>query len=206
MNEDCPEDNREVYVFQVKDIPGVINTKERFYGFYIALGMDPRWYEDDDQVEWYRARIFSENQVLISYPAASYTLLHDRDAVGNETQELVQDGMDNWRHDFVKHKATRKWKHLLLTFSSSCVLVSKDIYKEAGEDEELSLEMIEVQCTHKNWAGGVNKEFFAGFTVGRTDMASYKKGRVDEPNQKMSKGAALLAKKRGGKVKGMDTS
>ena len=51
MNEDCPEDNREVYVFQVKDIPGVINTKERFYGFYIALGMDPRWYEDDDQVE-----------------------------------------------------------------------------------------------------------------------------------------------------------
>ena len=76
-----PEANREVTVFQVENIPGVRNKKAFYHGYFIALPIDWRWYLDDDKTEHVKARVFTDNSVMLTMPAFDYTLLHDRDTI-----------------------------------------------------------------------------------------------------------------------------
>lgn len=191
VNVDRPEDNREVTVFSLSDIPGVKDTAAHFFGHWITLPMDIRHVYDDEKTKWYKARLWSENSVLLSVPAFPYSLLHNREEMSRSGKlpDYVVSGMDDGRHVYDERKASRKIKHMLLQFPESTRLTSSDIYEEAGDDEYLKLSIIPVEYTH-NRVVGTNVQHWAGFTVGRTDVRPKKKGKLEEDNGKSD--AAML--------------
>jgi len=191
-----PEANREVTVFQVENIPGVRNKKAFYHGYFIALPIDWRWYLDDDKTEHVKARVFTDNSVMLTMPAFDYTLLHDRDTItmtNTEKMGYIQDGMDNARHNFTEDKSRRMYKHLLLEFPADQTLNASEIYADAGDNQELEIDFLEVCCNHKSWSTSERHNVnYAGFTVARTDVDATKKGKVDNPTTIQSKGAMKM--------------
>lgn len=189
VNTDRPEDNREVQIFGLKDIDGLA-TGSQYFGYYIVHPMDLRYISRDQTIEHYKARVFTNNQILLTVPSWSFTLLMNRDEISPHVKPNVTDAMDDARHSFEDNKESRRWKHLLLEFPSDQTLSAKEIYVDAGEDEELELEIVPV--TFIDDIDGKEKRVdFAGFTVARTDVRPLKKGKVEHKTN-ISKGAALL--------------
>jgi hypothetical protein len=98
--------------------------------------------------------------------------------------------MDDARHAYFEKKAAREWKYLILDFPQEHELSSKNIYKDAGEDEELKLEMVPIVYSHPQMAG-TNSQHWAAWKVARTDLKVHKRGKVEAKESK-SKGFALL--------------
>ena len=190
---DCPDANREVFVFPIKDIQGVKNKKAYFNGYSIMMYMDVRHFMDDENVEWYRARLYSDNQVLLTYPSFPYTLLHDREYMNHLITKPSQDGMDDARHVYSENKQHRQFRHLLLNFPPGSKLSTSEIYAEAGEDEELELNIIPIEYSRQGM-GRKNTVHYVEFQVARTDIKPSKKGRVDTKDRKKSRGAEQLSK------------
>ena len=116
-NVNCPEANREVTLYQVINIVGVVKTEERYHGYSIHLPIDMRWTLDDDTVDHYSARVWKDDSILIRIPAMEYTVLHNREEFNaSVTKENVVDAVDHSRHEFVNNKDNREWQYLLLQF------------------------------------------------------------------------------------------
>jgi hypothetical protein len=201
VNINRPELNREVLVYQIKDVPG-IDGKSHFDGFQILHPLDVRWVLEDSQVDMYKARIFSSNSVLLQVPSWSYSVLSDRDEFASVGTTNLTNAMDDARHEFYAKKETRMFKQILLTFPKDHVLSAKEIYSDSGEDMELELEIIPVSYTKGSSQSEKNSEHWAGFKVARVDVKAHKRGKV-ESKKKQSKAAALLS---GGGSSGMQTS
>jgi hypothetical protein len=184
-----PELNREVLVFPIKDVPGV-DGKSHYDGFEILHQLDARWVMDDLQVDMYKARIFSSNSVLLQVPAWSFSVLSNRDEFDGVVTPNLTNAMDDARHDFFANKEARKFKQIVLTFPKSYVLSAKDIYEDAGEDQELELEILPIKYSNQNKE--MHSEHWAGFKVARIDLKAHKRGKV-EAKEKKSKAAALLS-------------
>ena len=191
VNIDCPEANREFSIFSVNDIQGAKDQNSYHFGYFICFPIEHRWYIEDENVEHYKARVFSNNQVLITVPSFDFTLLNNRDAlVATNFPDYVIDAMDDTRHRFVQNRTLRQWKNILLQFPDDHTLKASVISDDAGEDEMLEFSMHPVEV--KDEAGTVTKTFlFRGFTVARVDIDPHKRGKV-EKKEKESKGARLL--------------
>ena len=100
--------------------------------------------------------------------------------------------MDGTRHEFEENKASHRWKHLVLAFSSGHTLAGKEIYEEAGDDVEPQIELIPAISSYTSIHNAVNTVHYAAWKVCRTDIRPTKRGKV-EHKKKKSKGAALLA-------------
>lgn len=144
---------------------------------------------DDLQVDMYKARIFSSNSVLLQVPAWSFSVLSNRDEFDGVVTPNLTNAMDDARHDFFANKEARKFKQIVLTFPKSYVLSAKDIYEDAGEDQELELEILPIKYSNQNKE--MHSEHWAGFKVARIDLKAHKRGKV-EAKEKKSKAAALL--------------
>jgi hypothetical protein len=190
VNVDRPELNREVFVFQVKDVPG-IDGKSHYDGFEILHPLDVRWVLDDDQEDMYKARIFSSNSILLQVPAWSYSVLANHDEFDSIATSNLTNAMDDARHDFFANKEARRFKQILLNFPTGYVLSAKEIYADAGEDQELQLEILPIKYYSNPGNNETNSEHWAGFKVARIDVKARKRGKVETP-QKQSKAAALL--------------
>jgi hypothetical protein len=201
VNVDCPEANRELLIFPINDIQGAKDHNAYYFGYFICFPIEHRWYTMDENVEHYKARVFSNNQLMVSLPSFDFTLLHNRDEViQSNFPDNVISSLDNSRHVFDANKSFRQWKHLLLNFPDDQTLKASVIFEEAGEDEQLELTMHPVEF--RDVAGNVTEtKLYGGFTVARVDMKPHKRGRV-EHKEKESKGAKLLkdlvAARRGG--------
>jgi hypothetical protein len=200
-NVNCPEANREVTLYQVINIVGVVKTEERYHGYSIHLPIDMRWTLDDDTVDHYSARVWKDDSILIRIPAMEYTVLHNREEFNaSVTKENVVDAVDHSRHEFVNNKDNREWQYLLLQFPAGHVLSSKVIFEDAGDSEELDYDLVDVAIKHKDLAAGQTKHW-VHFQVARTDLRVSKRGKV-EHKEKKSKMAAKMEQKR----QGMKTS
>ena len=192
VNIDRPEANREAFVFPLKQIDGV-KLGADYCGCYIMIPMDVRFVLDDQTVEHYKARLFANNQVLLTVPSWDYSPLYNRDEIVNEVDANVTDAMDDARHAHEENKSTRRWKHLLLEFPGGHELSSKLIYDLAGEDEELDLEIVPFHCSHPSAPNVFNTHHCAAWKVARSDVRASKRGKVEHEENK-SKAASLLAK------------
>jgi hypothetical protein len=190
VNIQRPERNREVLVFPTKDIDG-LETGTQFTGHYMMHQIDIRHIADDPSVEFYKGRVFTSNSVLLRVPAFPYSILHNRDEIAANVSATTSDALDDARHSFEQDKAGREWKYLVLDFPTNHELSSKVVYKEAGDDEELELEIIPIQYSHPNITG-LGSEHWAAWKVVRTDLKVHKRGKL-EVKSKQSKAAALLA-------------
>ena len=193
-----PENNREVYVFPVKELGGTkqspsdADTDIDYYeGYIIAFPMDIRYYLDNEAVEYYSGRVFTSDSLMLRFPAFDYSLLHDRDPVNAPFAASVQDDLDDARHTYDQESQAREWKHLSLQFPSDHSLSSKVIHDGAGEDEELEFAIVPVQTTHPKLPTPI-QNYCGVFKVARTDVKARKKGKVQKKDLK-SKGATLLA-------------
>jgi hypothetical protein len=187
---DRPEANREVLVFLLKEIDGVkIGTS--YYGYYIMIPMDARFFLDDRTIEHYKARVFANHQVLLTIPSWPYCPLHNREEIVDKVDCNVTDAMDDARHSYEENKASRRWNHLLLEFPTGHELSSKVIYDDAGEDEELELEIVPFRYCHPTNTDQFNSMHYAAWKVARSDVRASKRGRVEKKENK-SKGASLL--------------
>jgi len=191
-----PDDNREVMIFSLTDIPGVKHKNSYHHGYFIHIpSFDPRFYNEDYKVEWYRARVFSNNQVLLSIPSFSYTLSECRtdivDAQHKPMPSYILNGIDNGVHDYKENK-DRKFKHIMLNFPEGHVLSGSEISDDAGDDENLDVQIFPIMYDPLvPGADKVNGQIM-GFVVARLDIKANKRGRVEEEHKKASKGAALL--------------
>lgn len=194
VNINRPEDNREVSIYKAEGLTGVKDVNAHFQGYWIVMKYDPRFYADDANVEWYKARVYSSNQVLITLPSFDYSQMHCRDQiVSSKCPQSCTDAIDNGRLGYAKEEKIRQWKYLLLDFPDSHVLSSSEVYSEAGEDEELDFELFPVSSVHPKIPKVSFTDYYIAFRVARTDVAAYKKGKLETQKSKTSKGAAKLA-------------
>jgi hypothetical protein len=160
VNIDKPEANREALVFPLKDMVGM-KKGASYYGYYIMMPMDVRYIMDNENVEHYKARLFGNNKILLTVPAWDYSHLYNREEIFDQVAMNVTDAMDDARHGFEENKATRQWKNLLLEFPGGHVLSSKLIYEDAGDDEELELEIVPYKYNHPGFPKAVNTQHYA---------------------------------------------
>jgi hypothetical protein len=188
VNIERPELNGgEVFVYPTSSIPG-IDGKTHFYGYSLLLQMDPRWMQDDPEIDCYTARVFTSNSILIKKPAWPYSPLQERDQYVSQFNASAVAAMDNAIHDFAANKQKRKFKYILLVFKNEgdkrdLVLSSKEIYKDSGEDEELEPQMMLGDSD-------MNEEGWGLFQVARLDMKPEKRGRLQ--TSKTSKAASFF--------------
>ena len=192
VNLESPELNREVLVYQIKDIPGIDKKKLHYNGFHFMMLMDLRWVLEDDEVEPYKARLLSQNSVLLQVPAWPYGVLFHREDFVDRVPTNTTDAMDDARHDYFADPKSRKFKHIVLEFPNDFVLSAKEIYSEAGDDDELELEIIPYEYDRPD-ENGRNQEAWAAWKVARTNIKAHKRGKVDSMKKK-SKAAELWAK------------
>ena len=167
--------------------------------------MDIRYIADDIKTEFYTARVCTRNSILIKMPSWDYSLLHCRDAIAAVTTNNVTNAMDDALHGFDANKSSRQWKYLVLEFPSDHELSSKLINGEnAGEDEDLELEILEFGYTHEKIEGAAQAHY-AAWRVARADARVYKRGKL-ETKTKTSAAANILGSKIGrGSGSGMNT-
>jgi len=196
VNTKCPEANREVIVCDLERIPGAGEEKDTlFKGFWMTLPIDIRFIADDESTTHWKARVFSSNTVLLSIQAWDYTHLNGRDQLENAVTENVLEAIDDSQHDCAAQpsdkKEARKWKHLFLKFSDEAELSAKSIHSNAGEDENLELELVPVAVEHPKLKGVSYTTMYAAWKVARTDIKARKKGKVEKKDDK-SDAARLL--------------
>jgi hypothetical protein len=86
--------------------------------------------------------------------------------------------MDDARHSYEKNKASRRWNHLLLEFPTGHELSSQVIYDDAGEDEELELEIVPFRYCHSTNTDQFNSMHYAAWNVARSDVRTRARGRL----------------------------
>ena len=197
VNTEYPEDNREVYIFKLDNIPGA-KPGSLYHGYWIVLPIDMQWVSRDSGEEFFKARVFTDGSVHIRYPAWPYSLLYDRATMEVlETATLIPErcmvGTDIARNAYLADQPSRKWKNLVLDFPDNHKLSAKDVNKDAGDDDELELNFIEFDGDGNGEDTG--RHHFATWIVARAwDGKAPKHGKPDEDGTPKSK-AALLKEK-----------
>jgi hypothetical protein len=104
VNVDRPEANREVLVFPLKEI-GWVKIGTSYYGHYIVITMDARFFLDDRTIEHYKARVFANHQVLLTIPFWPYCPLHNQEEIVEKVVCNVTDAI--WTTPATHMKKTR---------------------------------------------------------------------------------------------------
>jgi hypothetical protein len=196
-----PELNHAAFeaVHSLKDIPGT-DGKSYFYGFSIMQEIDFRWVADYDEEsgepEPYRCKIISHqglrNTLEFTMPGPSYTLMHNRNQLEkfkDEYKDAIDDDSHRLAEDLHKEngQATRKYKKILLVFPENVFLNADKVHEHETYDDknEVFPDSYPHIYTHSKIPGSNGKHFLY-WKVARTDLESYKKGRV-ETRKKVSR-------------------
>jgi hypothetical protein len=197
----CPEVNRELFLFQLENMPGVLKAEdERYHGYSFHMRVDVRWAELDYTVEFYSARVWKDDAILFRIPSLPFTMVHNSDQMCKDLPTYVKNAIENALHNYNNDKENRQWKYILLQFPAGHTLSSKLVFADAGEDKDLDYQLYKVDTTPANYMGQEKCiEHWVYFTVARSDVAPNKRGKVTK-KEKLSKMAAKLAAAR--KTKG----
>ena len=187
-----PDDNRELgNVYHIKDIPGK-DKKSYFYGFSIIYEID-LCHTFDVEEDPFKARIYTHNTILFSFPSWVFALRHDAAQFAGHLDPFVMDAIDDYNHKLKKEKGDLI-KHVLLVFPKTVQLNAKMIAQgddddsSDSDDDELELAdskaVSDVYGHPKFKKGEKNGKHFLCWVVGRLDVKSYKKGRVTTKKKK----------------------
>ena len=97
MDTNNPDNNLMFKVWKCKNMMGH-DDKSILEGYYIQIPSDVQWILDDQETEFYKAWLFSENQILVQAPAQDYDDVHSRDSIlyhydwfGNQGIQQIDD-------------------------------------------------------------------------------------------------------------------
>jgi hypothetical protein len=202
-----PARNGPFIIMPVNDIEG-IDGKSFFHGYALFYNVDMRWILDNPIEEPYSARVFSSNMLSFKCMAWPYSLLAMHDELQSELPRNIMNAVESEHHKCHEDPIGYKYNSYIIEFPSSQELSSKLINADAGENEELEMDMIELEYERadgsKNADGSkkTNSEVWACWLVARTDTTASKRGKV-EFKEKKSKAALLLEKMQKKKLNGM---
>ena len=192
VNPMFPERNGPVMIFQVTDIEGVEANKV-FPGFAIIFETDIRHAFDskNDQVEYFSARVFPPNKVLVRVPSWNYCLFSnsDRAQLQAALKPNFMNALDAKRNNFADNREQRMWRHYLLEFEPFHQLSSRVIFRGAGDDENLPRKLIPIKYTHPQMNGKYNVKHFMCLWVARTEQGAEQYGAYS--NQETMTASAL---------------
>jgi hypothetical protein len=171
-----------------------VDSNVIYKGFSLVVQIDPRWVLDDDSRDFFSARIFSNDSVLVGIPAMPYDVMYSPKQFMRCGAGVVK-AMDIARNKIWKDE-DRLIKHYLLTFpvprdsKNGCVQLStKEIYDNKDDACDLELIYEEVVSHHKKHKAHTTNQF-AVWNVARIDVDSHKVGRQDNTGPKISKAEA----------------
>jgi hypothetical protein len=156
-----------------------------FYkGFSLVVEIDPRWVYDDSTRDFFTARIWSNNSVLVGIPAMPYDVMYTP-IVFKSCGDGVTKAMDIARNKIWKHPE-RLIKHFLLTFpvpndskTGYVQLSTKEIYNNSDDDiAELESLYPIAHVEHEQHDDTFHNQF-AVWNVVRIDVECQKIGRPD---------------------------
>lgn len=182
-----------------------VNKKTVFSGLCIRKAVNPRWTLDEPEVETphFEARLFTDDTILIGYPAMDYDHFHNLEKFPKTfVSSAVKKKMDESRNKFAKlsKEQKRRWCAVKVHPRSNVqeVLLSvKEIYRneDFSNDTSLELKYFPVASKHEhiplktiNW--------FAQWHVvvkdGSDNREDRKRGKPDVQS-KLSSAARLMA-------------
>jgi hypothetical protein len=213
-NLDCPEKNRELYLFPVSELNGIVPDVV-YEGYIVMFRIDDlRLVYDFPNTDYFKCQVIGGkggNQLLITLNSWPYTLLHndDRKHICSRLPVACSDAIDVSRNDFIKNKSTRELKQLVLRFPKHFQLSASLLDSKAGSDEICKMHIIPIKYSHptmpdilvydpKNPATGhkvvkaQNVVHWAAFEVARYDVPAKEKGEVKQISN-LSQAAQLAA-------------
>jgi hypothetical protein len=114
-------------------------------GYYIVLPQfDAPYITEDTTEEPVRANLYCQNVVHVRYNSWPYGLLYDRDNLEKSIDERCMVGIDAKCNEFLQKPGNCKWKHLFLNFPQGHTFSAKALNADAGEEDELELELVEL--------------------------------------------------------------
>jgi hypothetical protein len=217
-----PENNREVYVYEVDEIEGVGPYTNKVYkGFYILFQVDVRYLRDDPKNSWYTLKVISPNQALFKMPGRHYAMQNneDRDHLNQNLPEPVSRSIDKKRNDYAKRRNNGEagFKYLVLTFPECqpgtevpLELTTTPIYDKATDEQWAKYESFPIPfrkdlsknavvssqaCPACGSYPNVGKEVWGGFALAMKDNTPNQVGAVDDAGES---DVAAMIRSRGG--------
>jgi|APLow6443716910_1056828.scaffolds.fasta_scaffold36646_2 hypothetical protein len=194
----CPESNNGFQIYDLgQTCEGVGDNKHNFFfGFAIFRKMDIRHILSDPKKKFYKCRISGSNELLITEPAWDFDHLHNRDCLSKKIPanclDAVDDAHDKYNKGVHGRKEQREWTHYRLRFPGVEQLSSSTIFAEASEDEWCELKIIPVTFTETRLSPYPITHHYAMWTVVRLDLASRKKGKLENADDGVSDAAKML--------------
>lgn len=177
------EDNGPFLIYDLGQVvDGVGNDDSRqFYGYAICLKIDIRFVLDEPQSKMYRARVSSENELIITVPAWDYNHLHERDLFAGEpkAEQILVDAIDNAIDEYAQNTPARAVRNYKLVFPVDHRLSSKTIFANATEDEWLEAVVLPIEWTHAA-STLTGKDWYTIWKVVDRSKGSRKKGKPTE--------------------------
>jgi hypothetical protein len=181
VNPVYPERNGPFMIFPVNDIEGVEANKV-FPGFAILFEADVRHGFDsrNDQVEYFSARTFPPNKVLIRVPSWPYCLYSnaDRAQLQASLNPNYMNALDSMRNNFFDNREQRMWRHYLLEFEPFHQLSARVIFRDASDDHNLPAKIIPIKYTHPQMKGIYNVKHYMCYSVARIEQGAKQYGAV----------------------------
>lgn len=182
VNVQYPEKNGPLMIFPVPNISGA--EKNKFFpGFAIFFEVDIRFAFDSakDHVEYFSARTFQPNKVLIRVPAWDYCLFanDDREQLVSSLGSLGTgfiNAIDAKRNQFKDNKEHRQWRHYVLEFEPYHELSAKAIFADAGDDDTLPRKIIPIKYTHDSMNKKYNVKHYLCLWVARVEQGAEQHG------------------------------
>jgi hypothetical protein len=191
-------------VYPVNELLG-LDGKSYYKGYTIVVQVDPRWVYDDSNKEFFTARIWSSDSILVGIPSMPYDLCHWPEGFEPDVGEGPYKAMDETRNKIMKD-SSRLIKYFYLRFptptdsqTSKLELSTKEIYDNYGGDEtELDMLYTDIHVRHAEHSLNSKsldfKNQYACWNVVRIDIESSKRGRPDV-GPKISKAQATRIRK-----------
>ena len=123
--------------------------------FHFLLSCSYIYANNDEHQDVYRARIWSNNSILITFPAWEYSLLHNRDTYaaglkGTKAPAGIIDAVDDALHTYHDNlkgnqesgcdvQRAGKNKHVLIEFNDNITLSAKVICNHDEQEDETKL-------------------------------------------------------------------
>ena len=187
--------------FQVYDLgqtcQGVGDSKSHyFFGFAVSRKIDIRFVLDNPKKQFFKCRVSGTDELLITEPAWDFNHLYNRDCLATKIPsnclDAVDDAHDKYNKGVHGKKEDREWSHFRLKFPGVEQLSSSTIFQDASEDEWCELKIIPVTFKDCRLGPAPITHHYALWTVVRLDLASRKKGKLENKDDGVSDAAKML--------------
>ena len=177
-------------MYEVPDLT-VLAKETTLRGYGILYPMQLGWVRSDTSKEFYRGRVYSDEILMMTVPGSDWDQIKGGDFSESTMDEKIVGGIHNARQhyrDQVKEGNTKRmWKTYLLRFPAGHKLSSKEIYSEAGEDQDLEVDFVKVYLSKKK----SSFRYYACWSVVNKEKKKFARGAIDD-EQQMSRNAAKL--------------